>query len=90
MFTSPSIIFVLSFLAGANACVQCPATLNVCGSAKKLYDAFTNGQFTYCTYDHVPPESSSVFCTYHTGNGESAGGYESCPATATVQDHCSA
>ncbi|KAG1733600.1 uncharacterized protein EDB91DRAFT_1148305 [Suillus paluster] len=37
MFTSRSIMFaLLSFLVGTNACIECPATLMVDGSAMRL------------------------------------------------------
>ncbi|KAG1734225.1 uncharacterized protein EDB91DRAFT_1147076 [Suillus paluster] len=67
MFTSPSIMFaLLSFLAGANACIQCPATMRVGGGVNKLRDTNIHDQFTYCNYDHVPLYASNVYCMYNT------------------------
>ncbi|KAG1734218.1 uncharacterized protein EDB91DRAFT_1147068, partial [Suillus paluster] len=89
MFTSRSIMFALiSFLAGANACVQCPATVRVGGSTKKLRDTNTLDNFTYCNYDDVTLYSSTIYCMYHPDNGKLvADQFDFCPAAATVKDH---
>ncbi|KAG1730111.1 uncharacterized protein EDB91DRAFT_793078 [Suillus paluster] len=61
MFTSRSIMFaLLSFLAGANACLQCPDTLNVGGSTINLHDTYPEDTDTFCSY------TSSVWCQYYT------------------------
>ncbi|KAG1727464.1 uncharacterized protein EDB91DRAFT_891255 [Suillus paluster] len=70
MFTSRSIIFaLLSFLVGANACIQCPATLKVDGSTSYLDDtSVLNEDVTLCIYHNAKliGDDSSVGCRYWT------------------------
>ncbi|KAG1717569.1 uncharacterized protein EDB91DRAFT_1173616 [Suillus paluster] len=69
MFASRSIMFaLLGLLAGANACVQCPATLNVGGSAKELLtnDIWRELEYTFCTYDGRNSDGSATYCNYYT------------------------
>ncbi|KAG1723725.1 uncharacterized protein EDB91DRAFT_160688 [Suillus paluster] len=66
MFTSRSIMFaLLSFLAGANACIQCPASIEVDGSVADHYLTLPNDQYTICIYynDQLP---SGETCRYGT------------------------
>ncbi|KAG1730988.1 uncharacterized protein EDB91DRAFT_1155925 [Suillus paluster] len=90
MFTSPFIMFALvSFLAGANACIRCPATVRVDGGTKKLHDNTTRDQFTYCNYDSVPLYLSSTVCIYHLDNGQLVPNQaDFCPAAVAVKNHC--
>ncbi|KAG1723366.1 uncharacterized protein EDB91DRAFT_1173082 [Suillus paluster] len=93
MFTSRTIIFAsLSFLAGANACVQCPATVKDGVSAIKVYDVTTDSQTTFCMYynsNDANGDGPTIFCQYHTRNGQFIDGHKSCARTATVkEDDC--
>ncbi|KAG1723079.1 uncharacterized protein EDB91DRAFT_1173650 [Suillus paluster] len=91
MFTSFAIMFaLLSFLAGANACIECPARVKVDGSTSHLHETFPTDQFTYCSYDnvHLIGDDSSVGCAYDNETGKLSLGYQSCPATATVKNNC--
>ncbi|KAG1720504.1 uncharacterized protein EDB91DRAFT_1177988 [Suillus paluster] len=93
MLISRSIIFaVLSFLAGANACVQCPATLQVDDRTSHLYEAFplVKNQSRFCVYndDKLNGDDSSVACEYDIENGQLVEGYRSCPYKATVKNSC--
>ncbi|KAG1734256.1 uncharacterized protein EDB91DRAFT_1147101 [Suillus paluster] len=83
MFSSRSIMFaLLSFLAGANACIQCPRILNYEGTLMKLLSTVPKGRVTYCNYS--PP----VNCQYYTNNGRMSGGPNFCPGTAIVKKNC--
>ncbi|KAG1730112.1 uncharacterized protein EDB91DRAFT_1157866 [Suillus paluster] len=93
MFTSRFIIFaLLSLLAGANACVQCPSSVKVNNSATELSKTLPDVSVTSCIYYVYTPnsnnEDSSVTCQYDTSNGKLSGGYKSCPATAPVKNQC--
>ncbi|KAG1722695.1 uncharacterized protein EDB91DRAFT_1174344 [Suillus paluster] len=93
MFTSRSIMFALfSFLAGANACIQCPPTLQVDGSTSTLAESFPLGdhKHLFCVYnnDKLKGYDASVSCEYDIANGRFSKGYESCEAKVTVKDHC--
>ncbi|KAG1734260.1 uncharacterized protein EDB91DRAFT_592586 [Suillus paluster] len=61
MVNSRSIMFaLLSFLAGANACIQCPATLkDDNGNVLTLSNTFPHGHSTSCNY------GDQVFCQYN-------------------------
>ncbi|KAG1744976.1 uncharacterized protein EDB91DRAFT_1121934 [Suillus paluster] len=67
MLTSCSIIFVLlSFLAGANACIQCPVTLTVENKDIQLTKT-TPGEITTCLYNNgVKIDGLTVQCQYLT------------------------
>ncbi|KAG1740445.1 uncharacterized protein EDB91DRAFT_1132453, partial [Suillus paluster] len=80
MFTSRSIIFALiSFLAGANACVQCPATLNTNSRVMKLHNTLPDVSFTACVYDINNSGGPTVSCQYDNDDGELVYGFQSCP-----------
>ncbi|KAG1734226.1 uncharacterized protein EDB91DRAFT_1251011 [Suillus paluster] len=69
MFTSPSIVFVLlSFLAGANACLQCPSLLEVDGCTSHLSATYPDDHVTLCFYHDakLPGNDSKVGCSYNT------------------------
>ncbi|KAG1727449.1 uncharacterized protein EDB91DRAFT_1163856 [Suillus paluster] len=67
MFISCCILFtLLSFLAGANACVKCPTTIMIDGSPMELQRTFPSKKFTYCSYSTA---LRSVECAYNTESG---------------------
>ncbi|KAG1750598.1 uncharacterized protein EDB91DRAFT_1108343 [Suillus paluster] len=97
MLTSRSMMFaLLSFLAGANACVSCPSTLTVNGVVVKQYNVIPIAavQITYCEY--MTSDGTQITCDYHTETGKLYYGsraknkivtpYNSCPRTATLKD----
>ncbi|KAG1730103.1 uncharacterized protein EDB91DRAFT_1157805 [Suillus paluster] len=92
MFTSRTIIFaLLSFIAGANACIKCPATLKLDGVDTKLYDTYPDNQVTFCYYSNPKVAGGvdpSVYCQYYTDTGVWLGGIKSCSSKATVAKSC--
>ncbi|KAG1726639.1 uncharacterized protein EDB91DRAFT_1166062 [Suillus paluster] len=86
MFASHSIMFaLLGFLAGANACIDCPAAIKINGNVVKLQGTTPYGTLTHCFYlDNNTGLSAS--CTYYTANGRLETGASTCPRTVTVKD----
>ncbi|KAG1747081.1 uncharacterized protein EDB91DRAFT_1116132 [Suillus paluster] len=84
MFTSRSIIFVLlSFLAGANACIRCPAKVDGIKLSSTVPDDWEH--VTVCYYKG---KGVTAFCQYYTINGESLDLSPTCPRKATVIKDC--
>ncbi|KAG1727465.1 uncharacterized protein EDB91DRAFT_1163894 [Suillus paluster] len=90
MFTSRSIIFVLlSFLASTDACVQCPAKMQVDSINMYIFDTFVDDKITFCIYNGKTSDGSAVYCNY-TAKGKIQAGNQSCPRAANVlKDRCS-
>ncbi|KAG1720351.1 uncharacterized protein EDB91DRAFT_337396 [Suillus paluster] len=69
MFTSHSIMFALfSFLAGTNACLQCPVTIAHDGGVMHIYNMIAlDNQTTLCIYDDDQNGHYSIVnCLYET------------------------
>ncbi|KAG1717647.1 uncharacterized protein EDB91DRAFT_792179 [Suillus paluster] len=81
MFTSRSVIFaLLIFLAGANACIQCPATV---GGIKLSSSTVLNGGILSCKY-LGKGRASKVECLFLSVSGNSIEADSRCPSSATI------
>ncbi|KAG1727451.1 uncharacterized protein EDB91DRAFT_1163864 [Suillus paluster] len=81
---------LLIFLAGANACPQCPPTVGWDGGSMKLLPQnIPAGRTTSCFYLDGPNSSSPVEkCVYETATGKLTKKLGHCPATVPVKAHC--
>ncbi|KAG1744099.1 uncharacterized protein EDB91DRAFT_1124488 [Suillus paluster] len=83
MLPSRFIMFaLLSFLAGVNACVQCPATVMFEGSATKLAQTIP-GDVISCIYRKST--SPALVCRYDVIFGYNIEGHDYCPTFAIVK-----
>ncbi|KAG1734267.1 uncharacterized protein EDB91DRAFT_1147167 [Suillus paluster] len=105
MFTSRTIMFaLLSFLASANACIQCPATINVGDDTMKLSSSGAVGvSDTDCVYSDKSHNQAHCRYTVSTfwilcsllfsvdmvqANGVFDAGWRHCPLIADVKKKC--
>ncbi|KAG1730100.1 uncharacterized protein EDB91DRAFT_1157772 [Suillus paluster] len=87
MFTSRHIIFaLLSFLASANACIQCPASLRVNNHDTDLIKT-TPGDKTVCLYGGAESDGSAITCRY-SNIGLLIHGNKACPLEVDEKEHC--
>ncbi|KAG1726642.1 uncharacterized protein EDB91DRAFT_1166084 [Suillus paluster] len=92
MLTSRSIIFaLLIFIAGANACPQCPLTVEWAGGFMKRENILPGpvAHTTLCLYIDIKNSvSPGVECVYETATGKLTKKLGHCPATVPVKANC--